>query len=948
MSRTSLLYLPLFSLTALPLSATSPIVGARLLQDFPTSACRREMISDAPIYTGDKKKKDDKKKTLQQPLHTTVRSQQFVLKDSMLAWRTQLLERIAESRDDRGWMNSAIGAMSGQIAGVNVGNGGADRLAMLTSVRVRGNTSIMGGNDPLVIIDGISSDLSTLSTIYPADIDKFEVLKNASETAQYGSRGAAGVIIVTTKKGREGKFQISYDGSWGWEQTYKNMSMLSAQEYVQTARQLGRAFFDGGENVDYTALPTRVGSVNNHHVAFSGGSATSNYRASIAYTGRETVVQGIGYKNYVAKLDLTQLAFDNHLTIDFGIFGSSQNSRSIPDPQALFYGAATQNPTLSKEWNGNGWAVNPTANQIAAPQARLRIKDEVFNQNLNSHLSLDFKVIPELSLRVFGAYTFTSTENAQFFPTWTAAQGKARRKEEKHRDWLINAALNFEKVWQSHLLKAQLLGEYQEDGLSSFETTVRGFNYNEVEYENLSFAALRPYGGTMSYHEAPRLASLLLNLRYSWLNRYTIAVSSRYDGSSLVGRDNTWGLFPSVSGEWNVKSEPFLQSFTPLSQLTVRGGYGVTGNLGGIRAYRTFQRLEPLGIVPYNNTPTVALGVSHNANPDLSWEKRSTYNIGVAMGWWQNRLLFTAEYYRSHIYNMLYQYDVPVPPFVYDKLLANNGSMRNEGWEIGLGATPIKSRDWELNINVNLTWSRNKLLSLDGDYRGYALTAPTITSIGGLNGAGFHGGNNNVLYQIVGYPLGVFYLPHATGLVSDAQGHRHYAIADLDGDGTVNLSDGGDRYVAGQATPKIMLGSNIALRYKNFDLALQVNGAFGHKIFNGTALSYMNMASFPDYNVMKAAPKEMIQDQVATDYWLERGDYVNIDYITLGWNVPIRNRYVHGLRISVSVNNLATITSYSGLTPMINSNVLNATMGIDDKRSYPVYRTYSAAFSIQF
>ena len=874
--------------------------------------------------------------------------QVLALGNKIHTWRKQLQTKISDEHLNRGLLNSSIGAISGQIAGVNVGSGGAERLAMLSSVRVRGNSSIMGGNNPLVIIDGISSDLSTLSTIYPSDIEKFEVLKNASETAQFGSRGAAGVIIVTTKKGRDGKFQITYDGNWGWESVYKNLEMLTASEYVRTAQQLGLSYINGGQNVDYTALPIRVGSVNSHHVSFSGGTTESNYRASVAYTGRETVIRNIGYNNYVAKLDLTQLAFDDYLTIDFGIFGSSQSNRNIADPQALFYAAATQNPTLSSEWNGNGWVTNPTANQIAPPQARLRVKDEVFNQNFNTHLSLRAQLWPELTMRLFGAYTFTSVENAGFYPTWTAAQGMAVRKEEKHKDWLLNASLDFDKTIGFHHIKAQFLSEYQEKNLSSFGTTVRGFNYNVVGYDNLAFAALRPYGGTLSYDESPRLASFLFNVRYSLYNKYTVALSSRWDGSSLVGVNNTWGMFPSVSGEWNVKAEPFFRDYTSLSQFIVRAGYGLSGNLGGISAYSTFQRLEPQGIVSYNGTPTVALSMAKNANPDLTWEKRSTYNVGFSMGWWTNRLLFTAEYYRAHIYDMLYQYDVPIPPFTTNKLLANNGSMRNEGFEVGVGITPLQNRDWELNLNLNLSWSRNKLLSLDGDYRGFPLTAPQITSVGGLNGAGFHGGNNNVLYQIVGQPLGVFYLPHSTGLLTDAKGKRHYKIADLNNDDNIDLSDSGDRYIAGQAMPKFMVGSNVSLRYRNFDIAVQVNGAFGHKIFNGTALSYMNMSSFPDYNVMKSAPSGQIEDQVATDYWLESGDYVNIDYVTLGWNVPVHSRYVHGLRFSLSVNNLATITSYSGLSPMINSHVLNATMGIDDKRSIPVYRTYSVGLSVQF
>lgn len=178
--------------------------------------------------------------------------------------------------------------------------------------------------------------------------------------------------------------------------------------------------------------------------------------------------------------------------------------------------------------------------------------------------------------------------------------------------------------------------------------------------------------------------------------------------------------------------------------------------------------------------------------------------------------------------------------------------------------------------------------------------------------------------------------------------HQQYDIEDLDGNGTVDFGDGGDRRICGQATPKVLLGSNISLRYKDFYLSLQMNGAFGHKIFNGTGLAYSNMSSFPDYNVLASAPKKNIVDQNISDYWLERGDYLNFEYLTLGYNIPVKSRTVRSLRLSCSVNNLATITSYSGLTPIINSSVVNSTLGIDDKRNYPLYRTYSVGVSIQF
>lgn len=221
------------------------------------------------------------------------------------------------------------------------------------------------------------------------------------------------------------------------------------------------------------------------------------------------------------------------------------------------------------------------------------------------------------------------------------------------------------------------------------------------------------------------------------------------------------------------------------------------------------------------------------------------------MGFWHDRLIVTAEYYYSRTWDMLYEYDVPVPPFTYDKLLANLGKMSNKGLEIGASVTPAQQRDMELNVSMNMSFQKNKLISLSGNYNGENLTAADITSIGSLNGAGFHGGNNNIVYQIVGQPLGVFYLPHCTGLTKNADGTYSYAIADLDNNGRVNIEDGGDRYIAGQAMPKMFLGTNISFRYKDFDITLQVNGAFGHKIYNGTALTYMNMGAFPDYNVMK-------------------------------------------------------------------------------------------------
>ena len=881
-----------------------------------------------------------------------TRAQQTLGTDSTtLSPRLGSGERITEKHMNKGLVTNPLEALSGQAAGVSVSSSGSDRMAMLSAVRVRGTTSLTGGNDPLVIIDGISSDLATLSTIYPADIESFTILKNASETAQYGTRGASGVIQVATKRGHEGKFHISYDGNFGFESVYKSIDMLRREGYISTAKRLALNYSDGGYDTHFQKEITRTGFVQNHHIAFSGGTEQSNYRASVGFMDHERVVKINKHQNFVAKIDLMQSAFDGLLKIDLGVFGSSQKAWNIFDKQKLFYSAATQNPTFpyGRDADGN-WNKNATASQINPPAALLEEKNDEKSLHFNTHIKLFFALARNLNLSLFGSYSYNSMENALFCPTWLWAQGQAYRGEQKTEALLGNVMLDYKYSTGPHTIDFSLLGEYQRKDLSGFWTLVQGFTNNAFGYNNLGAGSIFPYGGTGSKIESPALASGMGNVGYTLMERYKVNLTLRADGSSMVGKHNRWGLFPSVSAEWDVRKESFFSS-VPLriiSQCKLRTGYGESGNLGGISPFNSLQLLSPNGVVPYNGSSTITMGLLRNVNPDLKWETRGTFNIGADLGFWNNRIIMTAEYYHSKTRDMLYLYDVPAPPFAYDKLLANIGSMSNSGIELGLGLTPIQKRDMELNVNVNIAFQKNKILSLSGEYNGTRMSAPDITSIGQLNGAGFHGGNNNIVYQIVGQPLGVFYLPHCTGLKKNADGSYSYQIEDLDHSGGINIEDGGDRYIAGQATPKMTMGSNISFRYKDFDISLQLNGAFGHKIYNGTALTYMNMGSFPDYNVMSAAPRENIKDQTATDYWLERGDYLNIDYLTFGWNVPMKSRHISMLRLSCSVNNLLTITGYSGLSPMINSYIADNTLGIDDKRSYPPYRSFSLALSIQF
>lgn len=853
------------------------------------------------------------------------------------------------NHSNKGAVNNALDVLSGQAAGVNVTSNGLDRMAMLNSVRVRGTTSIIGGNDPLVLIDGVTSDVLTLSTIYPADIESFRILKNAAETAMYGSRGASGVIEVKTKKGAGRGFQISYEGNVGFEQMYKHLEMLNAAEYVATAKALGIYCNNGGFNTDNYKVITRTGMVNNHYLAFSGGTPQSNYRASFGFMDHNTIIKKMDYGVYVAKVDVTQKAFGDRLTGEFGVFGSSFKNHDIFDTQMLFYSAACQNPTFPAGTDEHGnWLKNESATHINPPGILLEEKNDSKDLNFDTHIKLSYDINTNWRVSTFGSYLYGSTENGKFCPTWVWAQGNVYRGEFKKEEWLGNVSLDFNKEFGIHKVSAGVSSEYRKLRKTAFWVYAKGIPTNDFHYDNLGATAARPYGGTESTYEDQSLASVMGNITYNLLGRYSVAVNARGDGSSMVGDNNTWGFFPSVSFTWDMKKESFLANIKPLSMLKLRTGLGQAGNLGGISAYTTMNTVRQTGIVPVKSSPTVTLGMVRNNNPDLKWETKTTFNLGADIGLFANRLMLTAEYYYSKTTDMLYAYEVPVPPFAYNTLLANIGSMSNRGFELGLSVQPISKKDLDLNINMNLSFQSNKLISLSGDYKGMSMSAANITPIGSLDGAGQNGGDNNVVYQIVGQPLGVFYLPHCKGLVKNENGSYFYDIEDLDHNGKVDLSDGGDRYIAGQATPKVILGSNISFRYKDFYIAVQMNGAFGHKIFNGTGLAYTSMACFPDYNVFKDAPKKNIVDQRVSDYWLEKGDYLNFEHLTLGYNVPLKSKLVRSLRVSCNISNLGTITGYKGLTPMINSYVVNSTMGIDDKRNYPLYRTYSLGLSVQF
>lgn len=860
------------------------------------------------------------------------------------------VEKITELQMNRDQITNPLDAIRGRVPGLTIQRG-TNGQAALDAVRLRGTTSLTSGNDPLIIVDGVFGDLNMLTSIYPTDIESFTILKDASETAQYGSRGASGVIEVTTKKGISGKTRVSYNGSFGITSVYKNLSMLSANGFRQVAGERGLSILDLGNNTDFQKEIEQTGFQQNHHIAFYGGSDASSYRVSLGYVDRQGVIQNQDMKNFTSNMNMSQNIFGNFIRCELGMFGSVQKNHNLFDYQKTFYSAATFNPTFPNHKNTEtgSWDQITSASQITNPLAWMEVKDHDATSHISTHARLTFNLMDDLKLVMFGAYTYNIVENSQYLPTSVWAHGQAYKGTKKMESLLGNLMLSYKKNWRKHFFDVLALAELQKETYTGYYTTVTNFSSDQFGYDNLQAGAIRLWEGTNSYYEEPHLASFMGRFNYTYADRYILTVNARTDASSKFGSNHKWGFFPSVSAAWAVSEEEFMKRIPLVDNLKLRVGYGLAGNQNGIDSYTTLGLVRPNGVVPVGNSAVVTLGEMQNINPDLKWEVKHTFNAGVDLGMFGNRLLLSVNYYNSKTTDMLYLYNVSVPPFTYNTLLANIGSMRNSGTEIAIGITPLKTPDMELNINANITFQRNKLLSLSGVYNGENISAPEYKSLASLDGAGFHGGYNHIVYQIVGQPLGVFYLPHSNGLVSDGDGGYTYGIADLNGGG-ISLEDGEDRYVAGQAVPKTLLGSNISFRYKRFDISVQINGAFGHKVYNGTSLTYMNMNIFPDYNVMEEAPRRNIKDQTATDYWLEKGDYVNFDYLTIGWNVPLAKaqKYIRSLRLALTVNNLATISGYSGLSPMINSSTVNSTLGVDDKRGYPLARTYTVGLSINF
>jgi TonB-linked SusC/RagA family outer membrane protein len=633
----------------------------------------------------------------------------------------------------------------------------------------------------------------------------------------------------------------------------------------------------------------------------------------------------------------------------------------------MFYSAAAYNPTYPNTRNASGiWDEDLLANEIYNPLGQLEITNKYSVESVNAHGRLTYTILPGLNFSAFGSYTYFDAQNKRYIPNDIRqgelnGNGWAYIADHNRKDLMGNLELSYTKDFGKHHIDALALMEGQRYKTFTWSTQAKGFETNYFKYNNLKAGANVAWGDNTSYSSEYKLMSYMGRINYMYNDRYIFTGNLRADGSSKLGKGNKWGYFPSASAAWIISSEPFFKEALPaVNNLKLRVGYGVTGNQDAIDPYNSLSLMEPNGTTLVNGSKTTTFAVTSNSNPDLKWETKHTFDVGMDLSLMASRYNFTFDYYRSKTKNLLYNYTVPVPPFTYTNLLANIGEMTNNGFECSFNGDLVKTRDFSFNAAINFSYQKNKLISLHGTYNGQDLTTSEHIAIANINAAGLTQ-NTGVSYLIEGQPIGVFYLPHFTGFSDKNQ----YQFEDLNGDKTIDTGDSGDRKVCGQSLPKYYLSMNYTFKYKNWDLTTQFNGAFGHKIYNGTSMTYSNMSSFPTYNVLKDALKENdgkgIYDIQISDYWLEKGDYLNFEYAQIGYNFTQKQlkalHILKNLRLAFSVNNICTFTSYKGLTPMINSASLTrqnegtttyGTMGVDDKRIYPLTRTYMLSLSVKF
>ena len=860
----------------------------------------------------------------------------------------------------KGNFNDAGDLIKGKVAGLTITKPSGDPGAV-TQISLRGIATVSGNAQPLVLVDGVPG---SLSSVPPENIASIDVLKDASAAAIYGTRGAGGVVIITTKTGqREQRTEVTYNGYVSFSTWAKKADFMTSSD-IRAGK---TTFNDEGYDTDWLDAISRTAVTHNHSVSLSGGNAKTSYFGNFTYRNAQGVMKKTGNESMSVAFDLSHWMLNDMLKVNIKV-NADQYKYDVNDAGAIYRQAVIRNPT-SPIWNTDGSYNEGSLLQYWNPVSMQneqtgQYKDQTvkFTGNITLEPIKGWQTNLMLSKGQTldrGGYYYTSNHSQQGVNQKGSYSGSAKRSgytvDNKYLELTSKYMKNFNNV---HRLDALVGYSYSEEEHDIDNMWNANFSTDYFCTNNIGLGTKLTDGEASmgSNHYSSKLIGFFGRVSYGYADRYNILASLRYEGSSKFGDNHKWGAFPSVSLGWNIMNEEFMKSTKSwLSNLKLRAGWGVTGVIpqgnddvwGG--AYRSMLRYSYNGGNYYRDGKwNKGLKSASNANPDLKWETAREINIGVDWSLWNDRLSGSFDFYNKKTSDMLYEYAVPSPPNLYTSTWANVGEMRNTGFEFMIKGVPVQTKDWRWETQATLQHNSNKLLSLSNSlYQ----TDNTLW----LQGVGDP--VTQYTHKVeVGQSLGRIYSLKAVG-VSDQglfliENPKTGQCAEFYQE-MRNDYDNWYEYM-GNGIPKFTLGWNNTINYKDFDLSLQCNGQFGFKIINQQRVFYENNAHA--YNKLKSAtdkiggnrPLSGAQSQVVTSYYIENGDYFKLSTLTLGYTYTPKNKtYIQNARIYGSVYNVFTITKYKGMDPELGSdNFWYA--GVDDRDKYPTVRSFTIGLNVTF
>ncbi len=867
--------------------------------------------------------------------------------------RTGSVAHVTSEELSGGVLTDPIQAMVGKAAGVSITKKGGDPNGGF-SVKIRGSSGLYSGTEPLYVIDGVPGADPT--TVAPDDIESFNILKDASSTAIYGSRGANGVIIITTKKGstKTGS-TLEYNSYVSMDYVAKRLDLMSADEYRVLLAQYPERYtdiLDGGASVNWQDEIFRRGFSQNHNVSGSGAFDNGGYRFSINHTGLDGVILGTGKDRTIGKINTFHQALENRLKIDATLSATFEKNSYVDyggnGSNDILYQAFQRNPTDPiLDSAGNFYEIQRDFNYYNPVALIHQIQNERQAKRYLGNIKTDFEIIEGLTASINLGYNRHDAEYFYFEPKTVrggTSQGFGRRNYENWESRVAETTLSYANSFSDVHNVTGLLGySFQEDFSNGFFASGKNPLSDFMMSNNLGMLAeVNPrYIG--SYKSSNKLISMFGRATYNYNSKYYLTGTVRRDGSTRFGKNNEWGIFPSASVAWNIKDENFLVDFNPISLLKLRVGYGLVGNQE-IGNYLDIMTATAVGttIDPETGLPTIEFQLSHNANPDLKWEENSEINIGIDFGVLNNRVSGSFDFYDKMTYDLLAPYNVPVPPNALSTTWANVGSIRNRGIELQLQAFVMDDRAFKWKTIYTFSKNKQTVEELSND-----LFSWTERKEGWLSGRGLVGDENWTQMIRPGWALGTFYMPEYAGLSADGK----FLFFTAAGGVTRDISKA-ERRVMGTAQPIFEMGwSNFFTIYKNLDVSFALRWVHGFDVLNVTRMVFENPSVIGTLNGLNSVADEI--ERGVTDfpkvnsYYLEDGSFLRMDNITVGYTFDVSKvKWLGKARLYASTNNLFIITGYTGLDPEISYNGLS--FGLDQYNVYPKTRNFTAGVNITF